>query len=154
MGQGHLSSDKVSNHPCPSSVGLQRVVLGVLILSDRYKLHIIQIVVLHQAFIRPLISTCIILDWLKMISSQLVLEWNSRGYIFGFRPSSSATNYKLEWHPSKRSCLLVAKVIGQEQRVVEIHSKRMKIPIHSKQGVHSHLKHLLRSSLKPAGHLL
>ena len=34
----HLSSDKVSNHPSPRSVGLQRV----LILSDRYKLHVIK----------------------------------------------------------------------------------------------------------------
>ena len=39
-GQCHLSSDKVSNHPRPSSVGLQKVVLGVSILSDRYKVHV------------------------------------------------------------------------------------------------------------------
>ena len=89
-----------------------------------------------------------------MISSQLVLQWNSRRYILGFRPSSSANNCKLEWYPSKKSCLFVPKVISQEQRVVKIHSKRMKIPIHSKQGLHSHLKYLFRASLKPASHLL
>ena len=118
--QSHLSSDKVSNHPCPSSVGLQRAVSGVLIQDIDY---IIRIAVSHQAFIRPLISTCIILD-------------------------------RLKWYPSKKSCLFVPKVIGQEQRVVEVHSKRMKIPIHSKQGLSSHLKYLFRASLKPASHLL